>query len=176
MFSNPLTDPSRVGTSELTKPNLRAAKKSADQSMVLLKDDNNALPLSKSTSSVAVVGPLADERSTSSARTCRSAMTPTRATSARSTRSSRSVKGLPTPSRAVRPSTTLQGATRRAPTHRASAPLSTPQITPTSRSWSSASRPRIAARPRRGRAWVSRAISSRWSRQLRRPASRTSSS
>ena len=61
MFSNPLTDPSRVGTSELTKPNLRAAKKSADQSMVLLEDHNNALPLSKSTSSVAVVGPLADD-------------------------------------------------------------------------------------------------------------------
>ena len=50
-----------MGTSELTKPNLRAAKKSADQSMVLLEDHNNALPLSKSTSSVAVVGPLADD-------------------------------------------------------------------------------------------------------------------
>ncbi len=61
MFANPMTDPSRVQTSELTPANLAAARKSADQSMVLLEDHNNALPLSKSTSSIAVVGPLADD-------------------------------------------------------------------------------------------------------------------
>ena len=61
MFTNPMTDPSRVQNSELTPDNLAAATKSADGSMVLLEDHNNALPLSKNASSVAVVGPLADD-------------------------------------------------------------------------------------------------------------------
>jgi beta-glucosidase len=61
MFSNPTTDPSRVQSAELTPGNLAAARKSADESMVLLENHNNALPLSTSTSSVAVVGPLADD-------------------------------------------------------------------------------------------------------------------
>jgi beta-glucosidase len=61
MFSNPMTDPSRVQSAELTPGNLAAARKSADESMVLLENHNNALPLSTSTSSVAVVGPLADD-------------------------------------------------------------------------------------------------------------------
>ena len=63
MFTTPYTDPSRVTTSELTAPNLAAARTSADGSMVLLNDTNKALPLSKSLSSVAVVGPLADDPS-----------------------------------------------------------------------------------------------------------------
>ncbi|MFZ0092003.1 MAG: glycoside hydrolase family 3 N-terminal domain-containing protein [Solirubrobacteraceae bacterium] len=61
MFSHPYTDPNRVKTAELTPPNLAAARSSADESMVLLKDDSHALPLSTSTSSIAVVGPLADD-------------------------------------------------------------------------------------------------------------------
>ncbi len=61
MFSTPITAPSRVGKSELTQHNLDAAKKSADESMVLLENHDNALPLNKATSSVAVVGPLADD-------------------------------------------------------------------------------------------------------------------
>jgi beta-glucosidase len=61
MFDHPITDPSRVQTSELTPANLAAARTSADKSMVLLENHNNALPLSKSTSSIAVVGPLADD-------------------------------------------------------------------------------------------------------------------
>jgi beta-glucosidase len=60
MFQHPLTDPNRVTTAELTPSNLAAARKSADESMVLLNNNNNALPLSTSTSSIAVVGPLAD--------------------------------------------------------------------------------------------------------------------
>ncbi len=63
MFSHPLTDPTRVQTAELTPANLAAARKSADESMVLLEDHNHALPLSTSTSSIAVVGPLADDPS-----------------------------------------------------------------------------------------------------------------
>jgi beta-glucosidase len=60
MFDNPLTNPNRVTTAELTAPNLAAARTSADKSMVLLEDRNNALPLSTGVNSVAVVGPLAD--------------------------------------------------------------------------------------------------------------------
>jgi beta-glucosidase len=63
MFDHPITDPARVQTAELTPANLAAARTSADRSMVLLKNDSHALPLSTSTSSVAVVGPLADNPS-----------------------------------------------------------------------------------------------------------------
>ena len=61
MFDHPLTDPSRVGSAELTSANVSQARTAADESMVLLKNNNNALPLSTSTSSVAVVGPLAND-------------------------------------------------------------------------------------------------------------------
>jgi beta-glucosidase len=61
MFDHPITDPSRVDNAELTPSNLAAARTSADKSMVLLEDRNKALPLSTGTSSIAVVGPLADD-------------------------------------------------------------------------------------------------------------------
>jgi len=63
MFDHPLTDPTRVQTAELTPANLAAARTMAGRSMVLLNNSNNALPLSPSVSSVAVVGPLADNPS-----------------------------------------------------------------------------------------------------------------
>jgi beta-glucosidase len=63
MFDHPLTDPNRVKTAELTPANLAAARTMAGRSMVLLNNQNHALPLSTSTSSVAVVGPLADNPS-----------------------------------------------------------------------------------------------------------------
>ncbi len=63
MFAHPLTDPTRVKTAELTPANLAAARTMAAQSMVLLNNQNHALPLSKSVPSIAVVGPLADNPS-----------------------------------------------------------------------------------------------------------------
>ena len=63
MFDHPLTDPTRVQTAELTPAHLAAARTMAGRSMVLLNDSNNALPLSTGVSSVAVVGPLADNPS-----------------------------------------------------------------------------------------------------------------
>jgi beta-glucosidase len=63
MFDHPLTDPTRVQHAELTPANLAAARTMAGRSMVLLNNKNNALPLSTGVSSVAVVGPLADNPS-----------------------------------------------------------------------------------------------------------------
>ena len=60
MFDHPLTDPARVQHAELTPANLAAARTMAGRSMVLLRNENNALPLSSGVPSVAVVGPLAD--------------------------------------------------------------------------------------------------------------------
>ena len=60
MFDHPLTDPTRVQHAELTPANLAAARTMAARSMVLLNNKNNALPLSTGASSVAVVGPLAN--------------------------------------------------------------------------------------------------------------------
>jgi beta-glucosidase len=61
MFDHPLTDSSRVKTAELTPGNLNQARTAADESMVLLNNNNHTLPLSTSTPSIAVVGPLADD-------------------------------------------------------------------------------------------------------------------
>jgi beta-glucosidase len=61
MFDHPFTDPSRVKSAELTAMNLAAARSTADESIVLLRNEKNALPLSTSTASIAVVGPLADD-------------------------------------------------------------------------------------------------------------------
>jgi beta-glucosidase len=63
LFAHPYTDTGRVLKEELTRAHLAAAQTSADRSMVLLQDQNKALPLSTDVSSVAVVGPLADDPS-----------------------------------------------------------------------------------------------------------------
>ncbi len=63
LFDHPFTDPTRVQSAELTPANLAAARVMAGRSMVLLNNQNNALPLSTSVPSIAVVGPLADDPS-----------------------------------------------------------------------------------------------------------------
>ena len=63
MFDHPYTDPARVTGAELTPAHLAAARSMASHSMVLLENHNHALPLSGGVSSVAVVGPLANDPS-----------------------------------------------------------------------------------------------------------------
>jgi len=63
LFAHPFTDPNRVKTAELTPANLAAARTMADRSMVLLNNQNHALPLNAGVPSIAVVGPLADNPS-----------------------------------------------------------------------------------------------------------------
>jgi beta-glucosidase len=62
MFSNPYQgSDARYASEELTPANQAVALKTAEESLVLLNNSNHALPLSPSTSSIAVVGPLADD-------------------------------------------------------------------------------------------------------------------
>lgn len=60
LFENPYTDPSNFPA--IANPeNLECAKETAIQSIVLLKNDKNVLPLSKNVNQIAVVGPLAND-------------------------------------------------------------------------------------------------------------------
>ncbi len=62
MFSNPdQGSATRYSKEELTPGNLGTALKTAEESLVLLNNNNHALPLSPSVGKVAVVGPLADD-------------------------------------------------------------------------------------------------------------------
>ena len=63
MFAHPLTDPAGCKHAELTPAHLAAARTMAGRSMVLLRNTGHALPLSTGVSSVAVVGPLANDPS-----------------------------------------------------------------------------------------------------------------
>ncbi|MGI8836512.1 MAG: glycoside hydrolase family 3 N-terminal domain-containing protein [Pyrinomonadaceae bacterium] len=62
LFEHPYTDDARVSSSLLTSENRAAARTIAGRSMVLLKNEREALPLSKTLHSIAVIGPLADDR------------------------------------------------------------------------------------------------------------------
>ncbi len=57
LFDQP---PTAAATARVTPAGLDAAKRLATESMVLLKNDGNVLPLPKSIGKVAVIGPLAD--------------------------------------------------------------------------------------------------------------------
>ncbi len=59
LFDNPYIDEARYSSRHYAPEHLEAAKQSAIQSAVLLKNDNNALPL-KGINTILVTGPLAD--------------------------------------------------------------------------------------------------------------------
>jgi beta-glucosidase len=60
LFDNPYVDPSKANDAQLLPESRATARKDAARSMVLLKNDNGELPLSKG-KSVAVIGPLGDD-------------------------------------------------------------------------------------------------------------------
>jgi beta-glucosidase len=62
LFEHPYTDAARESGSLLTSENRAAARMIAGRSMVLLKNDNNTLPLDKNVHSIALIGPLADNQ------------------------------------------------------------------------------------------------------------------
>ena len=62
LFDRPYTDETRESGSLLRPESIRLAREIAGRSMVLLKNDRETLPLNKGTASIAVIGPLADDR------------------------------------------------------------------------------------------------------------------
>ena len=64
LFEHPYIDEALERSSLLTPENRSAARAIADRSMVLLKNDRETLPLSKALHSIAVIGPLADDKRT----------------------------------------------------------------------------------------------------------------
>lgn len=62
LFEEPYADEARERNSILTTEHLAAARESAARSLVLLKNEGNFLPLSKTLKTIAVVGPLADSQ------------------------------------------------------------------------------------------------------------------
>ncbi|HEX6650732.1 MAG TPA: glycoside hydrolase family 3 C-terminal domain-containing protein, partial [Pyrinomonadaceae bacterium] len=62
LFDNPYTDEAREPNSLLRPESIRLAREIAGRSMVLLKNDRETLPLNKNVGSIAVIGPMADDR------------------------------------------------------------------------------------------------------------------
>ena len=62
LFDRPYTDEAREANALLRPESVRLAREVAGRSMVLLKNDRETLPLSKNLGSIAVIGPLADDR------------------------------------------------------------------------------------------------------------------
>ncbi len=62
LFDDPYTDPTREAATLLSPPHLESARKVAQKSLVLLKNDGNLLPLAKNVGTLAVIGPLADSK------------------------------------------------------------------------------------------------------------------
>lgn len=60
LFENPYVDPEKVSNSIRNENHVSLARKVARESIILLKNDENILPLSKNLKSVAVIGPNAD--------------------------------------------------------------------------------------------------------------------
>lgn len=64
LFDHPYVDPAREARELLTSENLLTARKMAQESIVLLKNQNDLLPLDKSVKRIAVIGPIADDKAT----------------------------------------------------------------------------------------------------------------
>src|SRR5678815_2353735 len=62
LFDRPYTDEAREPNALLRPESIRLAREIAGRSMVLLKNDRETLPLNKNVGSIAVIGPLADDR------------------------------------------------------------------------------------------------------------------
>jgi beta-glucosidase len=62
LFDHPYTDEARESNALLRPESIRLAREIAGRSMVLLKNERETLPLNKNIGSIAVIGPLADDR------------------------------------------------------------------------------------------------------------------
>src|ERR1044071_2773475 len=62
LFDHPYADEAREPNALLRPESIRLAREIAGRSMVLLKNDRETLPLNKSIGSIAVIGPIADDR------------------------------------------------------------------------------------------------------------------
>lgn len=62
LFEKPYADEARERTEIMNAEHLAAAREIAGRSMVLLRNERETLPLSKSLKSIAVIGPLADDQ------------------------------------------------------------------------------------------------------------------
>jgi beta-glucosidase len=61
LFDRPYVEPERADKAVMTPENLEIALRASRESIVLLKNEKNALPLAKTLKKVAVIGPNADE-------------------------------------------------------------------------------------------------------------------
>ncbi len=64
LFEHPYTDPALGATVQCSQQHLAAARRAAARCMVLLKNEGGLLPLENLPASVAIIGPLAEARST----------------------------------------------------------------------------------------------------------------
>jgi beta-glucosidase len=62
LFDNPYTEEPRESVVMLSRENQAAAREVAARSLVLLKNERETLPLNKNLSSIALIGPLADDQ------------------------------------------------------------------------------------------------------------------
>jgi len=64
LFERPYADPALSRKIILSQENVEAAREAACKSIVLLKNEGDLLPLKKNVESIAVIGPLADDKTT----------------------------------------------------------------------------------------------------------------